>query len=407
MSPSSSPCLFGAALLACGVAGCSAPEMPEDRAGFPCVFDLRQRVTSCAEAAAAHEVARPSLSHPGDLVIEAARARREGGSLLVEVDLAGGFRSEIDQNVHVFVGAAGSAHTRYALSSDDAYAAEVGYPVRGALDVPHGQDVRVGVMAPGPSGYSPQVYLRDPRFADAVGEGSGVVVAPAGKRLVVRVPLDRYYEKRGEAVPDRLAVTVATARDYVGFVDVRSIGLVAGDGGAAEASPRGAPPAEIPALDLDSHVPADVKIEATEGGIDVVVETRAPVRDWAQTNLHFLLFPIPVYKASFDLHDPSKTRRLPSKWSLYCGVYSPGRVFCKPSLGRDFTFDDGYSDRAELPAPDGVTFRSEGARHTLSLSSRAARMARADRPTFAAVIAIGRDGAAPTTWTGLPAGPER
>lgn len=394
--------LFALASAATVATACSSGDMPADRGGFTCVRDFRAPVTECADAVRTQLLDKPRLSNPGDLVIVGVKAWREGARLAVEVDLRGGFHSEIDQNIYLLIGGSGSPPARFALSADDAYAAEVGYPVRGKIDVPHGLDLRVGVMAPQSTGYSPQVYLKDTRYADAVGDGSGVILRTAGRHLTMSVPLDRYYGVRSQPVPETVAVTVATARDYVGFVHLRTVARVSADGVRSSAEPAATDAASYPALDLDAHELRGMRLEARDNGTDIVFETKAPITDWAQTNLQVFLFPVEPYKAAFTLMDPAKTRELPFKWSYYCGVYSPTRVFCKASSGSDFTFDEGYSDRTALPMPEGVSFRSVGARHILSLTSRTLRAVLAGRPTFAAAVAIGRDGFAPTSWAGLP-----
>jgi hypothetical protein len=76
-------------------------------------------------------------------------------------------------------------------------------------------------------------------------------------------------------------------------------------------------------------------------------------------------------------------------------------VFCKPSLGKDFTFDTAYAERADLASPPGVAFRELGARrYALELGAEHLDKLRAGRPTFALVVSAGRDGFSPTTWYG-------
>ena len=389
------------ALTALTALGCGEAEAPLDTSGLGCVHVAGAARTDCAAAARAQRAQRPALSDPADLVIQRATARREGGSLVVGVELAGPFRSEIDQNLYLLAGAAGSPPSTYRITADEGYLDDVGYPVRGQIDLPHGNDVRVGVMAPAVSAYTPQVYLEDPVYAHAVGADTGVTTEVEGRSLTVRVPLDRYYQARRLPTPARWSVTVATARDYVGFVDQASV-LDVEDGASQWRAPRQIEPASYPALDLESHALKGASVEERGGRTEIALETAAPIADWAQTNLHFFLLPVPVYKAAFALPDPSKTQNLPCKWSYYCGVYSPGRVFCKASRGSDFRFDDGYAAREELDPPDGVSFRAEPGRYVLSLEPHAAKAARAGRAAFAVVASIGRDGFPPTTWFGLP-----
>lgn len=375
--------------------------MPAQDFGLGCIDDVRAARTDCGVAVARQRTNRPALSDPADLRIERATAKRVGQMLVLGVELAGPFLSEVDQNVYVFAGAAGSTPSMYRLTGDDAYLSDVGYPVRGALELPHGYDVRVGVMAPQVSGYTPQVYLEDPVYARAVGADTGIAQHVDGRLLTITIPLGRYYNDRRMRAPERWSITVATARDYVGFVDQASV-LDVGDGETKQAAPRQLPAAIYPALDLDAHVFRGASIEARDGGSDIVLETAAPIADWAQTNLHFFFVPVPPYTAAFNLPDPSRTASLPYKWSYYCGVYAPSRVFCKASLGSDFTFDEGYAARTALEAPEGVELRAEPGRYVLSLGPRIARTARAGRPAFAVIVSIGRDGFPPTTWLGLP-----
>lgn len=382
-------------------ASCARNETPAQDFGLSCIDDVRVERTDCGEAVARQRTNRPALSDPADLKIERATAKRLGHMLVLGVELAGPFLSEVDQNVYVFAGAAGSAPSVYRLTGDDAYLSDVGYPVLGSLELPHGYDVRVGVMAPQVSGYTPQVYLEDPVYAHAVGADAGIAQQVDGRLLTITIPLGRHYDERRKPAPERWSVTVATARDYVGFVDQASV-LDVGDGETKQAALRQRPAAIYPALNLDAHVFRSASIEAREGGSEIVLETAAPITDWAQTNIHFFFVPVPPYNATFKLPDPSKTASLPYKWSYYCGVYSPRRVFCKASLGSDFTFDKGYAARTALDAPEGVEFRAEPGRYVLSLDPRIARAARAGRPAFAVIVSIGRDGFPPTTWLGLP-----
>jgi len=261
-------------------------------------------------------------------------------------------------------------------------------------------------MAPVERPYSPQVYVSDPVHAEAVGPGAGVTLQTRGGEVHLEIPLDRYYAVKKAPAPERLGVTVATARDYVGFIDQISVRDLS-PGSTKRETSRDLPPTAYPALDARSHHLERVALRALRdlrGGVSVELETSAPIADWAQTNLHFFFIPVPPYPATPPLHDPSKTRDLPFKWSYYCGVYSPRRLFCKASRGKDFTFDTAYAERDSLAAPAGVAFREVApGRYALDLAASHLDTLRAGRATFALVVAAGRDGFGPTSWYGAGA----
>lgn len=398
--PSLSGLMVAAAFLAAAAAGCVSREMPEGSSGLDCVFDFRAPVTECAHVDR-QLVDRPTTSDSRELHIREVEVRRDGDTLLADIDLTGRFSHDPDQNIYLFLGATTGAATptTYALTQDPAHFEDAGFPVRGALTFPHRNDVRVAVLSVFPAGYSPQVYLHDQRAADAVGPDSGVVQHVQGSRVHVEIPLARHYQKRGEPVPPDIAVTVATARDYVGFIDQATALLPAATTSRAQG---GTPaPTDYPTLDPDAHVLRAVRLVQSDGGLTIEIDTRAPIRDWAQTNLHVFLLPVEPFPTTVRLLDPSRTRAIPYKWSLYCGVYSPRRVFCKRSEGKDFTFDNSYSERTSLPPPEGAAFRViEDGRYALDLSPEAVLLARAGRPTFAVMVSLGRDGFAPTSWYG-------
>jgi hypothetical protein len=345
------------------------------------------------------QVHKPELTGAHELVLTALSAHRTPTHLVVDATLQGAFRNAQDQNLYLFLGEAGDGpRTPYALTADPQYAADLNYPVLLSLELPHRLDVRVGLMAPQPSGYTPQVYVKDPVHADAVGPAADVVQRVDGSRVHVEVPLERYYRLKGTPVPRALAVTVATARDYVGFIDQRTVtGLV--EGASAEALPRlGEPPFLYPSLDLRSHRLKAVSISREGEATTVSLELAAPVMDWAQTNLQFFFVPLPPTRPRDALMDPSHAVALPYAWSGYCAVYSPRRVFCKASGGRDFTYDTAYAERASLEGPQGVRFREEGgARYSLQLPTASL----APGPEgFGLLLAIGRDGFGPTSFYG-------
>jgi hypothetical protein len=388
--------------LACVAVGCTDRARPSGADGLACVLDPKAVVTECPNVAEGQDPQTLVLSDASELVLEALTASRNGDNLVVDARLAGRFWNPVDQNLYVFLGgpapAGGAVH--YALTADDIFAADVGYPVRGAIDVPHAIDVRVGVMAPTVAPYSPQVYATDPVHAVAVGEGALTALRVDGHEVHVEIPLARYYAAKGTAVPERVAVTVATERDYVGFVDQLSVPELAA-GASAAAAPRTRAAMSYPRLDPRAHRFERIALRPSNEGVSLELTMAAPITDWAQTNLHVFFLPVPPYPAAKPLPDPSKTRTLPFKWSLYCAVYSPHRVFCKASHGKDFTFDTAYAERASLEAPAGIAFRELGGqRYALDVGPEHEATLRSGRATFAVIVAAGRDGVAPTTWYG-------
>ncbi len=394
-----------ALLLAAASLGCSKPDVAPGSYGLDCIFAPRAPFTECARSARAPGAAETARSASSDLVIGSVRAGRGAKGLVLDVHLEGQFWNEADQNLYVFVGGStpGGASSSYALTADPGHAAESGYPVRSTVELPHSSDLRIGIMAPAERRYSPQVYVNDPVRAEAVGRSSGVQVATQGGDVHLEIPIERYYAAKRLPVPEVISVTVATARDYVGFIDQLSVRDVAKDGERTETT-KALPPMPYPMIDARSHVLERVTLRPASGGVSVEVGMAAPIRDWAQTNLSFYFIPVPPYRAGRPLPDPTTTRTLPYRWSYYCGVYSPRRVFCKASHGKDFSFDSAYSERTSLALPEGIAFRDLGeGRYALDVAAALMADIRLDRPTFAVVVAAGRDGDAPTSWYGAPA----
>lgn len=344
-----------------------------------------------------------ALSDSSELVLRSVTAARDGARLLVDAHLTGKLWSETDQNLYVFAGgpSQGGAPVTYALTADPSFADDIAYPVRSAIRLPHATDVRVGLMAPAERPYSPQVYVNDSVHADAVGPSAGVVFRVEGDTVHLEIPIERYFALKKAPVPERLSVTVATARDYVGFVDQISIRDLPVSDPRTETA-KDLAPAVYPMLDVRSHAFERVALRTTEGGgVSVELDTAAPIVDWAQTNLHFFFVPVPPIRVSPPLHDPSKARTIPYKWSYYCGVYSPHRLFCKASQGKDFTFDTAYAERTALPAAQGVAFREIApGRYALDLTAPEIEALRAGGATFGLIVSAGRDGFGPTSWYG-------
>lgn len=367
-----------------------------------CVLQAGAPVTRCADARQG-EVAGPMpLTDSQELVLEGMRVARESDSITVSAKLKGAFRNETDQNLYIFVGQSppAGAPASYALSADVQYFTDLPYQVRHTIELPHSNDLRVGIMAPREAGYTPQVYISDPVRADLTGSAAKVGITADGHNLRLRLPLEEYYGRRSSRAPERVSVTLATARDYVGFVDQLSATDVA-VGETKEAGARTSQPALYPSLDYDSHRFRKVALEQEAGSVRVAVETEAEINDWAQTNLNFFFVPYPVAGWSRAPADPSGAVALPAPWSFYCGVYSPRRIFCKESNGNDFTYDRGYSERARLEAPEGVGFRRVGdAKYVLDLSPAVVEKIKAGGDSFALLLTVGRDGFGPTTCYG-------
>lgn len=377
---------------------CSSRTMPSERFGLECLYDFRAPITECPRVAAQSSRALTS-SEASELALRMVQATREGARLTLDIQLAGTFWNESDQNVYVFLGRAGAAS--YSLTADPSFASDLSYPVRSSLDLPHTNDVRIGVMSPAIRPYSPQLYVTDPVHSDAVGPSTGIVQTVQNRVLHLELPLDSAYAFAKAKVPERLSVTVATARDYVGFVDQLTVPDLAPSSTGTQTE-RALPPATYPKLDARSHRLERVAIRGQQGQTAVEVDTAAPIADWAQTNLYFVFVPVPPRKAAQPLLDPTHHRPLPHPWSYYCAVYSPRRVFCKASRGVDFTFDTAYSERATLPESKDVRFRETSpGKYVLDLGPAPSAELSDPKSTFGLIVATGRDGFEPTSFYGV------
>jgi hypothetical protein len=382
---------FGVAALVLQLVGCSRA----DPYGLDCVLRATDTRVECPRVDRITS-RRPSLSDPGELMIDGVRARRDAERIELTITLHGRFSNEADQNLYVFLGAAGG-HGRYALSADDEFLSDANYPIRGALALNGSPDLRLGLMAPAVAPHSPQLYRGDDDRTLLVGPDAHVVLEVVDHEVRCRLPLVEHYQAIGRPAPERLAITVATARDYVGFVDSRSIDALT-VGAESSASAAAEPPARYPPLDLRSHELKAIALSRTPGGLQIELATAAPITDWAQTNLAFFLFAHPPARAPDRLLDPSHTTPMPYAWTSYCAVYSPSRIFCKRSSDGDFSYDLAYRERRALAAPAGVAFTLlGGARYRLMLP-----VALAPAGDVALVVSAGRDGQGPTSWYGSP-----
>ncbi len=386
--------------------GCVARKMPSETYGLDCIYDFRAPVTECAHVKE-RAPSELSSSDASELVLRSLTATRAGARLTLDVRLAGRFWNETDQNVYVFLGGptADGAPATYALTADPSFAADLSYPVRTTVALPHANEVRIGLMAPAERPYSPQIYVTDSVHTDLVGASAGATLRAEGSRVLLEIPLDRYFALGRSPVPERLGVTVATARDYVGFVDQLSVRELSPSATKSETA-RAAPPMVYPRLDPRAHTLERVALrtlgEGPGAGVSVEIDTAAPIVDWAQTNLNFFFLPVPPRPTEAPLLDPSHARTLPFQWSYYCGVYSPHRLFCRASNGTDFRYDTAYAERAALPATEGVSFREIApGRYALDLAEGPTKELSASHGTFALIVSVGRDGFGPTSWYGV------
>jgi hypothetical protein len=231
-----------------------------------------------------------------------------------------------------------------------------------------------------------------------------VAVRAEGDHVWLEIPLDRYFALAKAPVPEHLGVTIATARDYVGFIDQLTVrDLLVSETKTETETTKDVPPTLYPSLDPRSHALERVALRTLEGGgVSVEVDTAAPIVDWAQTNLNLFFLPVPPSRPETPLYDPSKTKTLPYAWSYYCGVYSPHRIFCKASGGKDFRYDTAYAERSDLPVPEGVSFREISPGHyALDLTAELTKELSHPRGTFALIVSAGRDGFGPTSWYGV------
>jgi hypothetical protein len=367
-----------------------------------CVAPTGLSATQCTEALQHQAVRKLPLSDSRELIIEEAAVTRDQFSVTVSVKLQGEFHNEPDQNLYVFVGQAPNdgAPSSYSLSSDEQYFKDLSYTVRNTIQLPHSNEIRIGIMSPQESAYTPQVYVSDPVYADFVGSSAHIGIETSGHQVRLLLPLAEYYRRRGTTVPDVISMTVTTARDYVGFVDQISVTNVrVGDNKREDR--KSLPPIFYPSLRYDSHIFKSVTLQQTNGSANVEFEMLAEIEDWAQTDLHFFFVPYPPSGWTGAPLDPSKTTPLPYRWSFYCGVYSPNRIFCKASDRNDLTYDKGYAGRPALEQPAGVRFRVHGgAKYSLELAPPVVEQIKRNRGTFALLLTAGRDGFGPTSRFG-------
>lgn len=367
-----------------------------------CILHAGSRIAQCTDGARGSTPAALPTSDSGDLIIEKLEVTRDQSWAVVSVKLGGRFWNETDQNLYIFAGQPppDGAPATYSLSTDEQYFADIPYSIRNSIQLPHGNDLRVGVMSPQEYDYTPQVYLNDPVRADLVGRDAHVEMSINGQEVRLRLPLAEYYERKRARLPGLLSFTVATARDYVGFVDQVSVNNVPANGGGT-GDKRPLPPAVYPSLDFHSHVIKDVILRRQDdGSVQIELETAAPINDWAQTNLYFFFMPSPSGREPAPA-DPSQSLTLPHPWSYYCGVYSSNLLFCKPSKGSDYSYDLGYAERSRLEKPAGVVFRElGGAKYVLELSSEILEEVKSGGDDFALMLTVGRDGFGPTSCYG-------
>lgn len=381
---------------------CVALLVARDCRTLACVSRNGAPSSRCANVSSPQVIRRLPLSDAQELIIEQVTVTRRESSVMVDANLKGRFWNEPDQNLYIFIGRTPPAArpASYSLSADEKYAADLPYAVRSAVELPHSNDLRVGIMAPREAAYTPQVYAGDAVQTDIVGRAAHLSMEVSEHLVRLSLPLDEWYRRLDSATPARVSLTLATARDYVGFVDQLSVTDVA-EGETKQARRGTAEPTLYPMLDYDSHLLKSVTLDEHERSVRVGIETASEIADWAQTNLHLFFVPYPPDTGAAPPLDPSKTLPLPYQWSYYCGVYSPSRIFCKASNGSDFTYDEGYAERSALEGAAGVQFRVlGGAKYSLELAPENVAKIKAGRDAFALLITIGRDGFGPTSAYG-------
>jgi hypothetical protein len=366
-----------------------------------CVAPAGVASVECTDATTRQTIRKIRLTDPRELVIQEVAVTRDHDTARLRITLQGHFDNEQDQNIYVFIGEENAAGASYSLSSDTQYFKDVAYPVRNTIQFSHRNEIRLGVMSPEISNYTPQVYIHDPVYADLVGNLTNVRLVSSGNEVSLGIPLADYYQRLGKPVPGSVSFTVASARDYVGFIDEITVNNVAEKETKRETK-KTEPPSLYPPLNYDSHIFKRVTIEhSTTGAARIRFTTNAEIQDWAQTDLHFFFVPYPLPPSVRGLSDPSHSLNLPVAWSYYCGVYSPNRIFCKASNGSDFTYDSGYAKRTELALPAGVTFQTLGnAEYSLELEPQIVSLFKGQNDQFALLMTAGRDGFAPTSAWG-------
>lgn len=366
-----------------------------------CIVQIGEPVTQCANTQPDHTViGYLPISDSQELGLEGASVARDESSITLSARLKGRFWNESDQNIYIFLGQSAPAAVSYSLSADPQYFTDLSYNVRHTIQLPHSNDIRIGIMAPRPAGYTPQVYITDPVKSDLTGPAAHIEMTSDGHDVRFKLPVSDYYRLKGSQAPGSISVTVATARDYVGFIDQLSVTNVT-VGQTKEADQRAQPQAVYPFLNYDSHRFKTVAVQQDSGSVRIMVETNAEINDWAQTNLNFFFVRYPVVGWKHLPTDPSHKVTLPAPWSFFCGVYSPNRFSCKSSNGSDFAYDSGYSERTSLDTPEGVRFRKVGeAKYELELAPAVVEKIKANGDKFALLLTAGRDGFGPTSCYG-------
>lgn len=378
-----------------------------DCSQLSCTVETGAANVQCENQAHEQLLETSPSSNAQELVLESVQVARDQSSAQLSIKLKGRFWNETDQNLYVFVGqtSPAAAPVSYSLSADTQFFADVSYPIRNTINLQHANEVRVGVMAPGDVGYSPQIYITDPIRADLVGADAHLAVKAEGNEVVLTLPLTEYYQRKQAAVPDRLSFTVATARDYVGFIDEMSVIDVRAQE-TKSANSKLQPPSDYPLLNYDSHVVKNLTLKQQTGApLEIELETLSQINDWAQTNLYFYFVPEPNNNPGSLPSDPSHSITLPARWSYYCAVYSPHRLFCKTPAGDDFSYDTGYSERSVLEQPKDVEFRElGGSKYVLSISADVGEQIKMGGKAFAVLLTIGRDGFGPSSCFGFNCG---
>jgi hypothetical protein len=393
-----------ASCLSLALTGCSRSPEPLASCPFRCVLRAGSAAVECAAPSASDRRWTPPSVPSESSEITRVAARNASGVLHVDVELRGGFVEAVDQNVYLFLGTTADARSgaSWSLSDDPAYFEGLGYPVRAAVTLPGEPARRIAILSPRVESYSPQVYERRRGDAAVTGPAAPLTLTQSGTSFEVAVDLSRLLGGTA-AADDELWVTVATARDYVGFISDATVDRVPSDGREVSATPT-SPTMHYPRLEPRSHELTAVSVARGARKLEVDLRTLEPVRDWAQTNVGFYFFALPTPRLARRPRDASKSFELPAGWSYYCAVYSPVRVFCRRPDPTTWSYDESYSGRSRLDLPAGVHVDTVGGELRLGVDAEAAGVGSGD---VGVMVTVGRDGFAPTSVYGvgaLPAG---
>lgn len=381
-------------LCVCATLACDRSPAKLQQCPYRCVLRDGAASAACPPPDPA-EVRWTPVSVPSDAsIIEQVSASHREGRLEVAIDLRGGFTDAVDQNLYIFFGRVADARAgeSWSLSDDPAFFEDLGYPVRSSVPLPGPPLRRVAILSPKLEGYSPQIYEARRGQAAITGAAAPVTLENRGNTFRATVGLGQLL---GADPNEDLWVTVATARDYVGFISDATVARVA-PGGASTAKPT-TEAMRYPSLNVDAQKLASVALARRGASLELALRTVAPITDWAQTNVSLYFTELPTPALSPRPRDASKHFDLPAGWSFYCAIYSPKRVFCRRPDPATWAYDESYAERPKLETPAGVAVDVNGADLRVTVD------ALAPGHDVGVVVEIGRDGFAPTTVYGVGA----